>query len=506
MQPNILVILCDQLRKDFLSCYGGTACSTPNLDELAAQSVRFTDAITASSVCAPARASMMTGRYVSDHNVWTNDVPFREGMDYLPQRMNQMGYRTGAFGKLHHFPARDGKGFSVCALMEENRLREDDDYFKWLEKRHPGVRGVFTCRQDGGFAFAPEEYYEHWIADRAIEFMEESGETPYFAWVSFQGPHTPLDPPGAPVEKREVPPPRYPYHKSGCDVPDYRRVSLYSECDEAYAVNYRQRYCRLIEEIDSQIGRIMEQAQKSAGQRETVIVFSADHGDMCGDLGHYQKGPMPYSAQLEIPLLVSGTGYPAGTICDSPVSNLDIGATVLEAAGDSEAFGVSRSLTHAVKDDKEARTSVFSEFCDSVKIVETKRWRFAYYPFAKQSQLFDKTMPDYEIHDLAQDPAYTRIQCGFLKQIVDYMITAREIHIEAQDLSPRVQAGLQELLPDYMDRLPLAFPLQTQDHRRRLKAAGLNSDYNEFCKTRDIRRHYGVYWDENGSEKHDDTN
>ena len=168
MQPNILVILCDQLRKDFLSCYGGTVCNTPNLDALAAKSVCFTNAITASPVCAPARASMMTGRYVSDHGVWTNDMPFREGVDYLPQRMNQAGYRTGAFGKLHHFPAKDGKGFSTYALMEENRLGDKDDYFQWLRARHPEIRGVFTCKKDGGFAFAEDEYYEHWIADRAM--------------------------------------------------------------------------------------------------------------------------------------------------------------------------------------------------------------------------------------------------------------------------------------------------------------------------------------------------
>ena len=156
MQPNILVILCDQLRKDFLSCYGGTVCNTPNLDALAAKSVCFTNAITASPVCAPARASMMTGRYVSDHGVWTNDMPFREGVDYLPQRMNRAGYRTGAFGKLHHFPAKDGKGFSTYALMEENRLGDKDDYFQWLRARHPEIRGVFTCKKDGGFAFAEE--------------------------------------------------------------------------------------------------------------------------------------------------------------------------------------------------------------------------------------------------------------------------------------------------------------------------------------------------------------
>lgn len=92
-----------------------------------------------------------------------------------------------------------------------------------------------------------------------------------------------------------------------------------------------------------------------------MILFSADHGDMCGDLGHYQKGPMPYSAQLEIPLLLYGCGG-ENTICDCPVSNLDIGATILQAAGDDAPFGVSRSLNDAIKGGETARKSVFRSF------------------------------------------------------------------------------------------------------------------------------------------------
>ena len=84
------------------------------------------------------------------------------------------------------------------------------------------------------------------------------------------------------------------------------------------------------------------------------------------------------------------------------------------------------------------------------------------------------------------------------------MITAHEVHIEAQDLVPSVQAGLRNKLPNFMNQIPLAFPLQTQAHRLRLRTAGLDADYNEFCKGRDIQRLYGVYWNEDGEEKHNE--
>jgi arylsulfatase A-like enzyme len=113
-KKNIVVILCDQLRKDFLSCYGFKGLHTPNIDRLANDGVLFENAFTASPVCAPGRACMMTGRYVSDHQVFTNDVPFRDGLEYLAERFNKLGYQTGAFGKLHHFPAKDTKGFHTA--------------------------------------------------------------------------------------------------------------------------------------------------------------------------------------------------------------------------------------------------------------------------------------------------------------------------------------------------------------------------------------------------------
>jgi len=195
MKKNILVILCDQLRKDFLPIYGNQNIKTPNIDKIAAMGVTFDKAITVSTVCAPARASMMTGRYVSDHRVWTNDIPFREGLEYLPMKINELGYRTGCFGKLHHFPARDTKGFKVSFQMEENRLKESDDYLVWLKKHHPEVTNIFNIN-NMQFKYQREHYYEHYLADRAIDFIkDDNSEKPYFTWLSFQGPHGPMDPP-----------------------------------------------------------------------------------------------------------------------------------------------------------------------------------------------------------------------------------------------------------------------------------------------------------------------
>lgn len=509
MKANILVILCDQLRRDFLSCYGFEALHTQHIDSLAAAGVRFDCTTTASPVCAPARASMMTGRYVSDHGVWTNDVPFRQGIDFLPQRMNAAGYRTGAFGKLHHFPGRDSKGFSVCKLMEENRLQEQDDYFQWLKVRHPEIENVFPHLENGDFAFSKQEYYEQWIADGTIDFIQTTpSDTPFFGWVSFQGPHTPMDPPtdvNVALDEGKIPCAQATYFRSGCEVPDYRGVANYGGMTDSQRAEYRLRYCKMIGEIDRQIGRIIAILKQQGVYENTTILFSADHGDMCGDYGMLQKGPMPYAAQFEVPLILANCpDITPGTVSDLLASNLDIGATCLALAGDAQPFGISRPLHQMLAGKIAPHKSVFAEFCDSMKLLDTPRYRFAYYPFTGQSQLFDKTLSDYELHNLTDDPAYASLKAALLMELLDYTIVAKGAHIEAQDFVPKMQEGLREKLPNFAQELPLVFPLQSEMHRQRLRNEGYDANYNEFCKAQPILRHYGTYWLPQGVEKHQD--
>lgn len=506
---NVLVILCDQLRKGFLSCYGFKAHQTKYIDSLAEDGILFTNAITSSPVCAPARAGMMTGRYVTDHGVWTNDVPFRKGMDYLPQRMKACGYLTGAFGKLHHFPPKDTKGFEYCFQMEENRMGEQDDYYRWLKERHSKITNVFPHNEKGEFAFKEEEYYEHWIADHTIQFIEESRkmDRPFFAWTSFQGPHTPIDPPQDVkyiLDKQKMPPIFHMKQDSNCDVPNYRKYANYAQFTEEENKSYRIGYCQLIQEIDHQVGRILCYLKQNNLYENTTIIFAADHGDMCGDLGHRQKGPMPYSAQLEIPFIWTNSPKVGKGESDILLSNLDIGATILAVAGDKEPFGVSRNIEEMLKNKEKRHTTLYAEFCDSVKIVEDRQYRLAYYPFTGQSELFDKTRKESELFNLANEPQYTAIQSKLLQEIIDYMIIAKGVHIEAQDLVPAVQQGLQDKLPNFKDSIPLVFPLRNEASRNYLKEAGLDPDYNEFCKSRELMRHYGAYWLEEGEEKHGD--
>jgi arylsulfatase A-like enzyme len=499
---NIVVFLCDQLRRDFLPVYGFKAIQTPNIDRLASVGVVFDRAITVSTVCAPARASMMTGRYVSDHGVWTNDMPFRDGLDYIAERMDKLGYATGAFGKLHHYPALDSKGFKIFYPMEENRLGQDEPYLKWLKQRHPEITNVWNhCNYE--FIFTPDEYYEHWIASRAISFIQEksNGSDPFFAWVSFQGPHGPHDPPHDVKGscKSSLLPPLLKINHSQDEPPvvKYRRA-LYGMPDEDKAMQERVAYAEKIVAIDREIGRILECLEATGRFDETTFIFTADHGDMLGDYSLDEKGPLPFGAQLSIPLIISNhPRLKQGTRSSSLSNNIDVPGTMLDIAGDQKGIGCSFSLLDLAQPNPEhPRTVNFSEFCDSIKTVENERFKFSYFPFQRHSTLYDIKMDPYETTSLSEYPEYTEIKMEMLAHVIDFMILAKGVRIEAHDMVTEQREGIIEKYPKFQRDFTIAFPLSAND-RDRLIAEGLPADINEFCRGADVMRTYcRPYWEE----------
>ncbi len=492
---NVLVILCDQLRPDFLSCYGNSQINTPNIDSLAKDGVLFEHATTASPVCSPARASMMTGRFVTDHGVWTNDTPFRDGLEYIPKRMKENGYACGAFGKLHHFPAKDSKGFDLALQMEENRLAIEDDYYKYLKKLHPEIENLYGHDKEGSFKYSLEEYYEHWIADNAMKFIEQNKEKPIFAWVSFQGPHGPLDAPSnnGISSAIDISDPIQIDLDLECEVARYRK-SRESHHDMDYYRNYRTKYAELIQILDYEIGRIIEFLKYKGLYENTVIMFSADHGNTCGDYGTIQKGPMIYASQLEIPMIIANhPELPQNVVSDVLVSNLDLGTTSLKIAKDDIPLGYSRCMAEMFLNIEKQRDVIFSEFCDSVKIVSNKTHRLAYYPFAKEYELVEINN---ETVNLASKAEYQQLKAELLADIIDFTLMSKPIHIEAHDFTPKVQKGLTNKYPNNLDDLEIVFPLASQQEYKNLENDGLDADYNSFCIEREekITRFYGKYW------------
>ena len=135
-----------------------------------------------------------------------------------------------------------------------------------------------------------------------------------------------------------------------------------------------------------------------------------------------------------------------------------------------------------------------SEFCDTSKTIVDKQYTYIYYPFTGVARLYDRINDREEKNNLIGDPAYADIERRFLKHMVDLMILSKGVRIETHDMTPTTRAGIEKKHPTFLDNFDIAYPLASRAAQKRLVDAGLDGDYNEFCKDRPIKAHYGVYF------------
>jgi arylsulfatase A-like enzyme len=358
-RPNILLVVADQLRWDWLSCTSTPGPDTPALDALAARGVRFTTCTTTSAMCAPARISLATGLLPHRLGALTNDVYLPARAPTWYQRLRDADYRVGLVGKA-----------DLAKPQRHNGLRGDrPSAFRWgfthpLEvegKLHAGTSpipiGPYTTwlaehglldplhadylarmahlyverRGDGLYrdSVLPDHAFaDIWIGDQAVRWIEQTTDDfPWFLQIGFAGPHDPYDPPSSWADRyrdRVVadPVPAPP------EVP--RRVErLRFDCSAEEVRVARRQHTASLAIIDEQVRRILD----ATGQAEhTVVVFTSDHGDMLGDHGLFQKH-VAYEAAMRVPLIVAGPGIAQGSVTDSLVELPDVGETILELAG-----------------------------------------------------------------------------------------------------------------------------------------------------------------------------
>ena len=347
-RPHILLLMADQFRGDCLGADGNRAIRTPNLDQIAREGVRFSRAYSCTPTCTPARAALLSGL-----------GPWRNGMlgygrvaeKYpieKPQALRDAGYYTFGIGKMHWHPQRNLHGFHNVLLDESGRAEMPgfrSDYRCWFFHEAPLLNPDATGIGWNDYTSAPYALPERlhpttWMADCATTFIKEYDRPePFFLKVSFARPHSPYDPPKRfwkMYEDADLPAaavgkwadkyaPRNNEDASiwhGALGPDQVRRS-------------RQGYYGSVSYVDDQIGRIIEALDKRKWLDDTLIVFTADHGDMTGDHNLWRKS-YAYEPSARIPMLLRGPielQGPRGQVCARPVELRDVLPTFMEAVG-----------------------------------------------------------------------------------------------------------------------------------------------------------------------------
>jgi arylsulfatase len=346
---NILLFFTDQQRGDTIHALGNDIIETPNMDRLVREGVAFERAFTPSPVCVPGRCSMYYGLYPHHTGCADNGDPGPKDRPTMMELLTKEGYRTHGIGKMHFSP--DGQalcGFQSRERQEEGVARaEDDDYLQYLLEK--GYTHVFDPHgQRSEMYYIPQlsqlparDHPTQWVGDRSIEFIRNHDfSKPFFLMSSFIHPHPPFAPP-TPWNKiyraKDMPHAHVPENYEDCLTYINHFQNRYKYRDQGIDRNLLRTqkafYYSCISFIDYQIGRILQQLEELGQLDNTLIILTADHGELLGDYNSFGKRSMLNSA-ARIPMIVR---FPVkmekGMQCSKPVSLVDVMPTALDAAG-----------------------------------------------------------------------------------------------------------------------------------------------------------------------------
>ncbi len=345
-RPNVVYISCDQMRADAMGCMGNADVNTPHLDKLARQGVLFENWITNNPVCLPSRISVFTGRYPHEHgqlaNIGAKKIDRMEGtlLDFYVKA----GYRTGWVGKNHTY--------------EEEVLQKHLDYVRIRSRsKFRAYNAYIPPWWHTDFYLPAEETNVHLNTEESVAFIRDAKpDEPFFLHVSYFDPHPPYMAPAEYTSKYSSSGVRLPKYiapeKLGGRLAEQQRALGYDKISESDLTETLRYYYASVEYgVDAQVGRIMEAIHDAKLAHNTIVIFTADHGDFMGHHHMVRKGMFLYEALLHVPMIWFGPGYFDG---NSRVKNLgqhvDIMPTLMALNGAQAPAGLSgRSLEEILR-------------------------------------------------------------------------------------------------------------------------------------------------------------
>lgn len=383
---NILFIMYDQLRFDYLSCAGHPHLHTPNFDRVANKGMRFTNAYVQSPVCGSSRMCFYTGRYASSHGAHWNGFPLRVGEQTIGDHLRKLGMNSWIIGKTHM--KADAEGMARLGLAPDSQIgarQAECGFDNW-------------CRDDGLWGYGPDGYYDEkrspyneylkskgyksenpwadfanagitdkqiasgWMfrnADQPANILEEDSETPWLtsetirfldqtegpwmAHVSYIKPHWPYIVPApyhnmyganhVPSAKRHDVERADPHPVYGAYMEN--KIASAFQRDEVRA-KVIPAYMGLIKQCDDQLGRLLDHLEVTGKMNNTMIVLTSDHGDYLGDHWLGEKD-LFHEQSVKVPMIIfdprTSADATRGTACDALIESIDLAATFVEAAG-----------------------------------------------------------------------------------------------------------------------------------------------------------------------------
>lgn len=435
-QPNILVIMVDELAPQFMPDYGHRVVKTPNISRLAASGTVFDNAYTSSPLCAPARASFMTGRLCPDINAYDNGAELPASVPTIAHFLRSLGYQTSLIGKMHFIGPDQLHGF-------EERLTTDiyPANFSWtanwsadVTEPSPAGATVRPVLEAGPCIRSMQMDYDDDVANKSVQKFYDlarkgKSDKPFFVVSSFTHPHPPFT-----IHQKYWDM----YDHDEIDLPKIEEIPLtkkdagsqylyFSHQYNTYPIseedirNARHAYYAMISYTDALIGRLIDTLVETELDDNTVVVFVSDHGETLGERGMWYKMSM-FEHSVRIPMIFSGTGITQGRDANN-TSIIDIVPTLIELAGGKvENMPVKlagRSLKQVITGDQSGSrvfgggdAAVVSDFSAGgtpgpVRMVKKGPYKLIL-TYGYEPLLFNLDEDPDELKSLAKDPAHAK--------------------------------------------------------------------------------------------------
>lgn len=424
MEPkNLIIFMSDGHDPRYLGSAGHPLMHTPALDRLADRGTRFSNAYTPCPICVPARASFATGRHVHQTGCWDNAHAYDGEIPGWGRQVQRAGYPIEAIGKMHFRRAEDPLGFD---RQHEPMHIVDGVGMVWgaLRDPFPTLDPPFRLIKSVGVGVSNYNLYDRRIANGAAEWLmarAKESDRPWVLYVGFVAPHPPFVVPREYLDRYpldQVPLPKAHNAPAESLHPWLRAQREFIAQDRFFRDDEERRlafasYMALLSFVDAQIGLVLDTLQELGLESETRVLYTSDHGDSPGVRGIWGKFNF-YEESAKVPMILSGPGVEPGTVCDTPVSLVDVYPTVLDALNiirpESDKTLESKSLFDIAGAPTESDRLVLGQYHAFASpsggyMLRKGRYKYHYY-VGYRPELFDLENDPEELVDLASDPDY----------------------------------------------------------------------------------------------------
>lgn len=440
MKPNIILIMVDQMRGDCLGINGHPDIETPNLDMMAKQGYNFKNAYAAVPSCIAARASVLTGMAPKNHG----RVGYKDGIPWkyentIASEFAKAGYHTQCVGKMHVYPERYLCGFHNVVLHNGyflfsrgrnkesgTQFEQSDDYLKWFKEKEGASVDLTDIGLDRNswvarpWGYKEQSHPTNWVVSESIDFLRRRDNTkPFFLKMSFVRPHSPLDPPQFYYDEYINKDLKEPVLGEWCeDLQVGQGLDINAKkgkLDKTALKKARAAYYGSITHIDHQIRRFLIALDEYKELKNSIILFTSDHGDMLGDHNLLRKA-LPYEGSAKIPFIIYDPGNhlkgEKGKVFKETTELMDIMPTLLDCAGiDIPNTVDGLSLKNLIEDEKNVnwREYIHGEHAygeDSNHYITNGREKYIWFSQTGKEQFFNLEEDPFELKNLIREEVY----------------------------------------------------------------------------------------------------